>query len=417
MPSSILVVGAGASGLLAARRLAAEGLIVTLLEASAIPGGRMYSLSIPGFAGSVEAGAEFVHGDLPISLQLAREAGVSLIPTRHAQLSPDTEGVHQSDHWDELMEKMNRLQEDQPFASFLTDYFPGPTYAGLRRSARRFAEGFDLADLSTVSTKALYTEWASEEDSGEYRVEGGYVRLVDFLVRDCKRLGVVFHFATPVTEICWQKGIVEMATAGGERFTGERAIVTVSLGMLPRIGFTPSIPEYLDAARGIGYGSVIKILLEFRTAFWLKDGARDRTFFILSEQAVPTWWTQPDATSTLLTGWLTGENMRHFQALDEQGRIASCLSSLAAIFSLDMREITDQLAAYRVFDWAEQPYVHGGYSFDTVMTPPCRQLLRTPVAETLYFAGEAVYEGSAPGTVEAAFHSGLEAAEKLIARL
>ena len=42
------------------------------------------------------------------------------------------------------------------------------------------------------------------------------------------------------------------------------------------------------------------------------------------------------------------------------------------------------------------------------MTPACRQLLRTPVAETLYFAGEAIYEGTVPGTVEAAFHSGLE---------
>ena len=123
-----------------------------------------------------------------------------------------------------------------------------------------------------------------------------------------------------------------------------------------------------------------------------------------------------DESSTLLTGWLTGENMRRFQALDPQDRLAQCLSSLAAIFSRDIAFLRDQLAAYRIFDWQEQPYVHGGYSFDMVMTPACRQLLRAPVAETLYFAGEAIYEGSAPGTVEAAFHSGLEVAEKIIAR-
>jgi monoamine oxidase len=304
---------------------------------------------------------------------------------------------------------------DQPFAAFLDDHFPGTAYTGLRRSARRFAEGFDLADLATVSTKALHAEWASEEDSSEYRVDGGYGQLVDFLVRDCGRLGVVFHFATPVSEIRWQKGSVDVMTAGGGRFKAERVIVTVSLAMLPAIGYFPSIPEYMNAARGIGYGSVIKILLEFKTAFWLKDGSKDQTLFILSEQAVPTWWTQPDASSALLTGWLNGENMRRFQALDEQGRIASCLSSLAAIFSLDIRDIQDQLAAYRIFDWAEQPYVHGGYSFDTVMTPSYRKVLRTPVGETLYFAGEAIYEGNAPGTVEAAFQTGLEAAEKIIA--
>ena len=138
--------------------------------------------------------------------------------------------------------------------------------------------------------------------------------------------------------------------------------------------------------------------------------------FIVSEQQVPVWWTQADEGSTLLTGWLTGENMRRFQALDPQDRLAHCLSSLAAIFSRDIALLQDQLEAFRIFDWREQPYVHGGYSFDMVMTPASRQILRTPVAETLYFAGEAIYEGSAPGTVEAAFHSGLEVAEKIIAR-
>ena len=54
----------------------------------------------------------------------------------------------------------------------------------LRRSVQRFAEGYDLADLATVSTAALYKEWSGEEDSSEYRVDGGYGRLVDYLVHD-----------------------------------------------------------------------------------------------------------------------------------------------------------------------------------------------------------------------------------------
>ena len=73
-----------------------------------------------------------------------------------------------------------------------------------------------------------------------------------------------------------------------------------------------------------------------------------------------------------------------------------------------------QLSASLILDWQQQPFIHGAYSFDTVATPVSRALLRMPISHTLYFAGEAIYEGNAPGTVEAAFHSGLEVAGKII---
>jgi monoamine oxidase len=422
MSSRILIIGAGASGLIAGRRLAAEGFSVILLEAAAVPGGRIHSFPIPGFTGLVEAGAEFVHGDLPITLQLAREACVSLIPTNHSSMTaeqnkmPVGEQIDPPFHWDELMDEMAKLTVDEPIAQFLATHFPGEKYARLRRSVQRFAQGYDLADLATASTKTLYTEWSGEEDSGEYRVKGGYGQLVDYLVCECRRLGAQVHFGSPVAEVRWEAGSVEVVTAGGERFMAEQLVVTASLGALPHLVFQPSIPHVMEAAAGIGYGSVIKILLEFRTPFWREGRSGARTMFILSEQPVPVWWTQVEEQSTLLTGWLTGENMRRFQALDQNERLEQCLLSLAGIFSRDIALLRNELVAFRIFDWLDQPYVHGGYSFDMVTTPACRQLLRTPVAETLFFAGEALYEGSAPGTVEAAFHSGLEVAEKIIAR-
>ena len=416
MSSTILIIGAGAAGLMAARQLAASGFPVTLLEASTVPGGRIHSFSIPGFAGFVEAGAEFVHGDLPVTLQLAHESGVRLIPTHYSQLTTDREAGDLPFHWDDLLEEMAKLNEDMPVTQFLDTFFPGEENARLRRSVQGFAEGYDLADLATASTRALYSEWSSEEDSSSYRVEGGYIRLVDYLVRECEGLGVRLHFGSPVREVCWQEGRVALHTTGDQIFTAERLIVTASLGALPGIVFEPSLPEIMHAAAGIGYGSVVKILLEFRTAFWLDGRPPATTLFILSRQPVPTWWTQGDERSTLLTGWLTGENMRRFRVLEPQGRLECCISSLASIFSRDQALIRDELKAFRIFDWQDEPYVHGGYSFDMVRTPECRRLLQTPVAETLYFAGEAIYSGNAPGTVEAAFQSGLEVAEKIIAR-
>ena len=77
----------------------------SIREAATIPGGRIHSFSIPGFTGFVEAGAEFVHGDLPITLQLAREAGVSLVPTHHSQMTADSEKADVPFHWDEAAQR------------------------------------------------------------------------------------------------------------------------------------------------------------------------------------------------------------------------------------------------------------------------------------------------------------------------
>ena len=107
--------------------------------------------------------------------------------------------------------------------------------------------------------------------------------------------------------------------------------------------------------------------------------------------------------------------MRVFRRLGKEERIDSCLRSLAAIFSLEESILRAQLRASLVLDWEAAPAVLGGYSFDTVDAVAARKVLCEPVADTLYFAGEGLYAGSSPGTVEAAFCSGVEVAEKMMA--
>src|SRR6202034_1908095 len=105
-----------------------------------------------------------------------------------------------SSHWDELMKEMDKIQQshqDLSLADFLAARFSGDKYSGLRESVRRFAEGYDLADLHTVSTLALYKEWLNDHDDEEYRPEGGYQRIIHYLVAECSRNGCVFHFSSP----------------------------------------------------------------------------------------------------------------------------------------------------------------------------------------------------------------------------
>jgi monoamine oxidase len=435
MGVKVIIIGAGAAGLLAGRRLSSAGAGVTILEAGAHPGGRIVTLTGQGFSAPVEGGAEFIHGDLPISIQLAKEAGTALLPTGGQMIRLKSgeslvnrgkggkgesggEGeAFQSTDWHRLMEEMRELTTDMPMAEFLTGRFPGPRYEALRESARGFAQGYDLADLDKVSTKSLYREWSAEDgEDAQYRPEGGYGHIVGFLTAVCREHGCQLHFSTPVTGVRWQRGRVEVYTGKGEVFTADRLIVTVSLGVLKAGGihWDPALPVQAQAIDRLGYGQIVKALLEWKEPFWRDYKHADQTLFLLSREPVPTWWTQSADDSGLITGWITGEPMRAFRRLDTAARIDSCVASLAGIFGMEIHRLRDNLRAAMVFDWVSAPYVLGGYSFETVGSAEARAVLSAPVEDTIYFSGEALYEGNVPGTVEAAFNSGLKTAETII---
>jgi monoamine oxidase len=138
------------------------------------------------------------------------------------------------------------------------------------------------------------------------------------------------------------------------------------------------------------------------------------TGFLFSNEIVPVWWTQFPDTTPLLTGWIGGSKAAVLKDMTNEEILAKAIASLASIFSKTPDEIRQLIAASHVFNWLQIPESSGAYSYPTPLTKAAIQLLQQPLLDTVYFAGEAIYSGEHPGTVEAALESGKGVASKIL---
>jgi monoamine oxidase len=411
MTGSILIIGAGAAGLMAARLLSKAGYEVTVLEANDRIGGRIETIQPPSFLKPIDTGAEFVHGKLDITMQLLKEAGIKYQPVEGAMMRVKNGQWFKQEEftvgWDEVMRRMKELKEDMTLGDFLQHYFGDDQYKEIRKSVQRYAEGFDLADVNKASTISIRDEWESEQDE-QYRIPGGYGPLMDYLCEQCIANGCIIHTSAKVSTIRWQKGQVYAMTNDGQEFAAAKVIITVPVGVLQKgdITFEPAIDHYIQAIQQIGFGSVIKIQIQFKEAFW-NDYQKD-TGFILSEEKVPTWWTQLPDEWPLLTGWLGGPLTKELYNSNEQTILQYAWQSLSAIFNKGAEELQSLSTATQVSNWHASAFSAGAYSYDTLETEAARKLLNEPVEQTLFFAGEGYYDGPNGGTVEAALTSGYQ---------
>ncbi len=414
MKYDIIIIGAGAAGLMAMKELLADGYRVCMLEAAPNSGGRIMTLKEKGFKTPVEAGAEFIHGNLPLTLSLLQYAGIPFEPVEGKMITVHKgewdPGQEHEEHWAKLMKTLRKLKKDMTIRTFLGEYFPGTEYKELREATRRFAEGFDLADTGKASILSVRKEWEHEEQM-QYRIPGGYCQLTDYLLRLCRRRGGKIYFNSCARNIHFEKGKVLVKTRDKLKFEASRLIVTVSAGVLRSgmLHFNPGLGAHQAAIRQLGFGSVIKFLLQFKNPFWKGRGIG----FLFSDEPIPTWWTQRPEKNNLLTGWLGGPAAAKMSSEKEGSLLQLALGSLASLFQMKGAELKSQLSHYKIIRWEKQPYILGGYSYNTIYSEKAIEVLTQPVEDTIFFAGEALYTGEFQGTVEAALQTGLEVAKKI----
>jgi monoamine oxidase len=423
--TDVLIIGAGAAGLAAAYELSLINKKLIVLEAENRVGGRIYSIKDERFGQTIEAGAEFIHGELPVTLRLLEKAGLQWYTAKGKMWQVENGEIKKNEflvNWNEVIKRLKALKNDMPISELLEKEFTGEENKELKESVRKFVEGYDAADTTRASSFALREEWEND-DNMEKRVNNGYAGLMSFLVTEVKNRGNDILLSRPVKQITWQKGKAEVITSTNEIFIASKILITIPLGVWQveneegSISFTPDLAEKKNAATKMGYGGVLKLNLQFKNQFWEEETPNTfpNAFFIFSDASLPTWWTQEPVKNGLLTGWIAGPAALQLKQAAEQEIYTMAIDSLAYLFGVDRNFVEDKLVGYYITNWTADPFTRGAYSYATLDTTWAKEVLARPVKQTLYFAGEALYKGVEAGTVEGALASGIEMARQMIA--
>lgn len=431
--ADVIIIGAGAAGLTAARELSIAGLSVIVLEARDRIGGRIntHRDSYP-----IELGAEFVHGKPPETLKIVERARLKLqsIPNRHWHYH-DAVLTRSGEFWSKVEDVMKEMSgykgPDQDFAMFLNHYKQKTHIEDIESIATLYVEGFHAAHADRISVHGLNkTNEAAEEieDDKQFRLPDGYNQVVQSLYDDAVAAGTAFHLNTSVEEVNWKHNEVECITQNAQTFKARFLLVTLPLSLMQdpggNIRFTPALHEQQSAARKLAMGQVVKVVLRFRERFWEElavpgeDGApaglKDFTFIHAPAEMPPTWWTQFPAGTPLITGWAGGSRAEQLSKESDDALLDHSLTALTHILGVSKDSLEGLLEQFYTHNWRVDPLAAGAYSYVPVGGLEAQAHLAQPIENTLFFAGEATNTEGHHDTVHGAIATGLRAAREIL---
>ncbi len=418
----VLVLGGGCAGLAAAAALVEKGVDVAVLEGRSRLGGRVWTLHEAD--GPVELGAEFVHGEAPRTVAIARGAGIAFEEVRSAQRwvrdgalveAPDlTRSLHGA------VEAAARAGQGHPDRSFVDALDAARVDDPGRALALEYVQSLQAADADRISARALAIGDIGDEHTR--RTLGGYERVVSALAT---RLPPEALATTCVVQaVRWGRGSVEVLAAGtasespDRAFTAGLTIVALPLAVVRDLTFAPALASFgskANALRGLASGHAVRVVFRFREPFW-KARVPAPAFLHVPGAAWPVLWTGPGQDSSRLVVWAGGPAAKALEAarLDASGLADRALEVVSTAFAIPRGIVEDAVTGMWTHDWAKDPFSRGAYSYPVVGGAGAARSLAEPLEETLFFAGEVTSDPPANGTVEGALESGYRAAGEVL---
>jgi monoamine oxidase len=405
MPDTV-VIGGGAAGIAAARRLHDAGVDVLLVEASDRLGGRAHSrsLALPGGGSAlVDLGCGWLHSARRNPWTVIAEAGG--VPIDRG--SPNW-GVQWRDlgfpaaeqrafaaarqRW-ETAARAALGGPDRPLADFVDAADPARPMID---AISGFANGAALTDVS-LHDWAAYEDAAGEEN---WALPGGY----GTLIRDHAR-PVPIRLATPVTRIDHHERIMRLDTPAGT-IEAMHVIVCVPTGIIADAGiaFDPPLPAKRDAAAALPLGLADKVFLHVDAPIWPADAhllGNPHHVCTASHRLSPSG--QP-----IVESFFGGPCA---EALEAGDAAAFAIDELVALLGGEWRRRLTPLAVTR---WRREPWIGGSYSHARIGGAGQRAILAAPIDDRLFFAGEAC-SPSDFSTAHGACATGVAAADRVLA--
>ena len=403
MSYDVIIVGAGAAGLAAARRLHDAGKRVIVLEARSRIGGRAWTIAAAGFP--LDLGCGWLHSaDRNPWSDIARDLGLQIDETPPPWTRPSlTVGFAIEDQrafraaldaFYDRVEEVAQTGKDAPASECLP---PDGRWNGLIGTVATFVAGAEWDKVSAIDLHRY-------ADTGvNWRVVDGYGHLI---ARHAAGLDIALD--CPVRRIDHGGRDVCVETEQGA-MTADAVIVTIPSALIAReqIVFAPSLPEKLAAAAALPLGHDDKLFLSLAQA---DEFERDSRLFGRTDRSGTGAYHMRPFGRPLIECYYGGSLA---EALERGGPQAFFDFAKSELVNVLGNEFAKRIAPVVEHSWGTDPFAGGAYSYAKPGFADCRKALAAPVNGRLFFAGEACSVDDF-STAHGAYLTGLAAAEALL---
>ncbi len=400
----VAVIGGGAAGIAAAKRLQQNGRSCILIEAQSRLGGRAYTTHWHGY--SLDLGCGWLHSaDRNPWAAIAQESGFAIDRTRPPWDRPSNPTgfsiSEQKAYQKDLAEFYERADEaglegrDPQLSQFLD---PNSRWNPLINAVSSYFSG---AEVELVSTQDLQNYADTDVN---WRAVDGYGALVASHAKD---LNVVLNCT--VFSIGWDRVPLRVETSIGV-VECNAAIVTLPTGVLARQPelFSPRLPEKAAAAERLPLGLADKLFLSLEGA---EEFDPDSRLFGHTDRTATAIYHMRPFGRPLIECYFGGACADDLERGGPSAFFEFAVSELTGLFGSNFKS---RIAPSPMHLWRSDGFARGSYSYATPGHAGDRAKLASPVADRIYFAGEACSRDTY-STAHGAFKSGSQAADALVA--
>ena len=402
----VLIIGGGAAGIAAGRRLLGQKRSFLIAEAADRLGGRAWTRTIDGM--TLDMGCGWLHSaDRNPWAKLAEEQHVRIDRTppawrqQFAQLGFSREEQKEAEA--AFADFDRRLRETPPASDRASDLLePGNPWNFYLQALSGFMNGAELGQLSVAD----YLAFADADTGVNWRLPGGYGALVEAAAE-----GLPIALDSPIERLEWHSDPIRAVGRTGV-IEARAAIVAVPTDVLARehLAFSPPLADKVEAASNLPLGLANKAFLgldrpepfEPDTSLIGDPHDADTGAYYLRPFGLP-----------VIECFFGGAGARAIEAEGQGAGPDFAIQQLVSLFGSGIRRRLRPLAETR---WGQDPLILGSYSHALPGRAADRAALARPVEDRLFFAGEAC-SAEDFSTAHGACESGIAAAEAALESL